>query len=170
MFVAPLAFQFGKEVAVELHIVVIEAKLRLIQYFVLFGWCSVLSEREETTTASAGLLLFSFLVGFQEVGVVGLDGLGYGYSLFLCAIQIHDAEGIAQGLVYFLFLIYQFLENSHVATNTVACTLGYQIIDVWSLFLTIAVDASVSLFQGNQTPRNIVVEHQVAVIMQIDTL
>ncbi len=47
---------------------------------------------------------------------------------------------------------------------------GYHIVDVWCLGLAVTVNATIALLKGNERPRQVVVEHAVAVIVQVDTL
>lgn len=48
--------------------------------------------------------------------------------------------------------------------------MGNHIVDIWRLGLSVTVNATIALLKGNERPRQVVVEHAVAVIVQVDTL
>ena len=72
--------------------------------------------------------------------------------------------------MYFLFLVTQLVNDTEVCLEVRAITLCYKVVDDRSLLLSVSVNTSVSLLQCNETPWNIVVEHDVAEVMKVDTL
>ena len=163
-------FQLGKEVFIELHVIFIERELWFQQLLVLCGRSGILSQREETSTLTTGLLCLGLLFLLHKLAIALLDSLCHGIFFLLSTIEAHHALGIAQGLVHLFLLDHQFLNDSYIATNIGLLASGYQIIYVRCLCLTISVDTSVALFESNQTPRNVVVKHTMTVVVKVNTL
>ena len=89
---------------------------------------------------------------------------------FLNIIKFHYTHGISQSVVDFLLLISKFIDNSKVCFKIRVLTLSYEIVDDGCLLLSIAVNTSISLFECNKTPRNVVIEHDMAEVVKVDTL
>ena len=89
---------------------------------------------------------------------------------FLNIIKFHHTHGITKCVVNFLLLVAKLIDDSEVCFQIGTFTLSYEIVDDRCLLLSIAVNTSISLFECNKTPRNVVIEHDMAEVVQVDPL
>ena len=110
------------------------------------------------------------MVFLQEVFVFLQDGLRDNDLLCVDIIDLHHATSIAQGVIHFVFLGPEFLQDVQVIANVLVLRVRYQIVDIRSASLAIAVNTTVSLFQCDERPGEIVIEHPVTVVVQVHAL
>ena len=89
---------------------------------------------------------------------------------FLNVIKFHYTHGITKSVVDFLLLVSKLINDSEVCFKIRVLTLSYEIIDDRCLLLAIAVNTPISLFECNKTPRNVVIEHDMAEVVKVNTL
>ena len=72
--------------------------------------------------------------------------------------------------MHLLLFVAQLINDTEISTEVFVLSLSYKIVDNRRLFLSITVYTSITLFKGDKTPRNIIVEHDMTEIMQVDSL
>ena len=162
------SLKFGKKVTVITHVVCIERETFLedliIQAFYSRSRYHSISTLESSTLAATRSCLF------HDLSISGHQGITDCFLFILSFVEFHHTHGIAKGVMHFLFLMKQLINNSEVRTKPFIVGLIHQVIDNGALLLTIAVDTTITLLQSNQTPRYVIVEHDVAIVMKVDTL
>ena len=69
----------------------------------------------------------------------------------------------------FLLLVFQFFDDGEIIADVRVLRLSHKVVDVGLVLLSVAVNTTVALFEGNQAPGNVVVEHDVAEVVQSRT-
>ena len=72
--------------------------------------------------------------------------------------------------MHLLLLVLQLVEDAEVGTQVFVLSLGYKIIYNGGLLLTISVDTTIALLQGDKAPGDIIVEHDMAEVVQVHAL
>ena len=130
----------------------------------LFGWSGSNNIRTFKSTAS------TTTCGLQEFLIALTQGFCHLIFLLFAVVQLHDAHGIAKNIMHLLLFLKKLVENAKIGTQIFFLTICHKVVDDRSLLLTIAVDTAITLFEGDKTPRYVVIEHCVTEVMQIDTL
>src|SRR5574344_167286 len=135
----------------------------------LLGRSCIFAQRKESTSTTLCFLfcIFSFL--FEKICVVRFYGFLYSDIFLFCIIEIHHPLSIAQCLMYLFFLGHQFFDDSYIAAHTLILTSCDEIINRRYLLLSITVNTTIALIKCNQAPRNIIVEHAMTIVLQVDT-
>ena len=149
------SLQFIEEIFIEILIQLVKRQFRLEYLFgeMLFSRSScnhVWTFESTTPTATCRL---------QEVFIALTQGICNLIFLLFAVVQLHDAHGIAKNIMHLLLFLKIFF-----------LTICHKVVDDRSLLLTIAVDTAITLFEGDKTPRYVIVEHCVTEVVQIDTL
>ena len=98
------------------------------------------------------------------------DGLFYHFLLLVYIIKMEHLRCISQGTIHLVLFFLQTVEDTEVGTDVRIVTTEHQIMNVWHTRLLVTVNATIALFKCNQTPRDVVIEHSVTIIVKVDTL
>ena len=110
------------------------------------------------------------MVFLQEVFVFLQDGLRDNDLLCVDIIDLHHTTSITERIINFVFLSPEFLQDVQVIANVFVLRVRYQIVDIRSASLTVAVNTTVALFQCDERPGEIIIEHPVTVVVQVHAL
>ena len=160
------SLQFIEEIFIEILIRLVKRQFRLEYLFgeMLFSRSScnhVWTFESTTPTATCRL---------QEVFIALTQGICNLIFLLFAVVQLHDAHGIAKNIMHLLLFLKKLVENAKICTQIFFLTICHKVVDDRSFLLTIAVDTAITLFEGDKTPRYVIVEHCVTEVVQIDTL
>ena len=164
-------FQIFEELGIEVGIALEQGHLRLHTVGILNG----LGAGRGSDDVAQRLLLFlrhhllDVVLG-EEVVILCKNSFGDDDLLGVGIVDFHHAARIAQRFVDLLFLVPQLAQNAHVVFDMRIRGVGNHIVDIWRLGLSVTVNAAITLLKGNERPRQVVVEHTVAVIVKVDSL
>ena len=91
-------------------------------------------------------------------------------GLFILAENLCDGAGVSERLVHLNILIHELFKDVKIVLDHRIGGLFYEIMDVWGLLLPIAVNTSVTLLQYNERPGDVVIEHPVTKIVEVNAL
>ena len=159
--------QFIKKILIETEVIIIERET-LLENLVRQTFCSrslgnILLEAHWTAT--------TLWLGFEYISVgLTLKHITDSLFLFLHIVQFHYTHGIAKSIVNLLLFITKFINDTEVSLQILTITFGHKIIDNRCLLLSITINTSITLFKSDETPRNVIVEHDVTEVVKVYAL